>query len=287
MLRPTFCSVGLGFPTLLPHIPAVTTPCRLIFLDAENKVLLEHKYVAFKIARPGSLEKEFVGQPSNSPIVYSIVTRPSEDPGLVTAVLSFRCSDPVNPIVVKAFFDLYDKLILSERVRIIHLESDTQLAEFPVQNLHAIDERVRRYVDAVYLLKVNHNIPVSLIAVNDESLFYVEFCSQILEQGKSQWVFDRSGSSWKIPVEQAPRIIDTFKQEGYVLITTDASHIEIGIGDIKIDLGMLRSIFFVKHFNNLADIEARIASENVNDGFISIGIEIDFKKSFTEQVKST
>jgi hypothetical protein len=274
--------------TLLPHIPDIVMPCRLIFLDAENEVSLEHKYIAFKMVRPGAVEKEFVGQPSNFPIVYSIVTRPNEDSSLVDAKLNFYCSDPRNPIAAKAFCDLYDNLRLSKRVRIIHLELDTHLAEFDLQNLPAVDEKVRRYIEAVYSLKINHNIHVPVSAeLSDEALFSVEFCSQILEYGKSHWVFNRSQGTWKIPIEQAPKIIDTFKQEGYVPITTNASHIEIGIIDTKIDLGMLRSIYFVKQFNNLGEIEARIASENVDDDFIPIDIEIDFEKSFTEQVKST
>ncbi len=121
--------------------------------------------------------------------------------------------------------------------------------------------------------------------INDELLCYTELANEIKSKGESHWVIITKPVVHKVNIRDARNIVDHFKLNQYVLLGEQSpASIQLAIRGITIDLGLLRTILYIKKIPNLIDIEKQLSNQIADEDMITIEVEIDEEKSYTVQV---
>lgn len=271
------------YVTIIPYLPNHTLSINIKFYNQEANLIREDKVIVFQPVRFGTKEKEYHGLVEGGAVVFTLIMRTDEEKGVVNVNFSFFCPDPSNPLSVKQYLDIYEKIHSVQRVVLTNVRNDKQLGDFEFQ-LTEIQAEVCRFVNAAYELKTKKNIHIPIPnIINSELLFYVEYARDLLLNGKSFWKVTEDRDTWDIKVSNVREIVEYYKRDGFVYISNQApSNISIQVLDVPIDLGMVTVAFYVSRIKNIDEVEEKLADTTLKEqDMITTCFEIDLLKSFS------
>lgn len=266
---------------LIPKVPSQQVVARILFVDAGGSELLKTSPVIFNLTRSGAKQQEWIGRSTDS-VIYKIEFQMASESTIEDVRFAHEPSDAFDPISVMRYCEICEIWGLSKRVLIDNLQNEKASLEFEVEAAPQLEDRYLRIVRAAHSLKTNHGFDLRLPGkFDDEALFRYEMADDLLSRGQSFWKLDPIPEVYTVARSELSSIIDSMTKNGFIYITSkDFVPIQIPIGEIEIDLGVVRTVFCVTQFNNLLHLREELTSGAVGD-LIEVELEVNLEKSFT------